>query len=111
MKVIGRRGLCRENRKRSKMKQYLVGRRKPYSSTGIKRIPCARCGKPSDSQWQVCANGNRYQGLCVPCDVKMNALVLKWMKHPHAEELTEIYEHKKLPPKKNAALLAYELAA
>ena len=29
------------------------GRRPPYTEIGIKRIPCARCGKPSVHQWQV----------------------------------------------------------
>lgn len=54
-------------------------RKKPYTEIGIRRIPCARCASPSVHQWQVCADDNVYRGLCSDCDVKLNAMVLKWM--------------------------------
>lgn len=54
-------------------------RTKPYTDIGIKRIPCARCGKPSSQQWQICALHNEYKGLCTACDVKLNDLVLKFI--------------------------------
>lgn len=59
-------------------------RRRPYSEIGIRRIPCARCGQPSAFQWNICADGNRYRGLCAPCDVALNALVLSFIRDPEA---------------------------
>ena len=61
-------------------------RRTPYTERGIRRIPCARCGAPSSTQWQVCADGNQYRGLCIDCDVALNALVLGWMGLPFDED-------------------------
>lgn len=74
--------------KRSKWK---VRRKKPYSEIGIRRIACARCDKPSVFQWQVCADGNNYRGLCASCDIALNRLVLDWMGHPEADQLLEAY--------------------
>lgn len=54
-------------------------RTQPYTEVGIKRIPCARCSKPSTQQWQVCAMDNRYMGVCQECDILLNALVIKFM--------------------------------
>jgi len=51
---------------------------KPYTARGIKRVPCARCGKPSHAQWNVCADGARYRAICLQCDIKLNLLVLHW---------------------------------
>jgi len=59
-----------------------VGRRKPYTERGISRIRCYRCGRPSSQQWQVCANGNRFLGVCNECDIRMNEMVLEFMKFP-----------------------------
>ena len=56
------------------------GRRKPYTLAGLRRVPCARCGRPSTSQWNACANGNRYLGCCDTCDIMLNWLVLKFFK-------------------------------
>lgn len=57
-----------------------VGRRAPYTAIGIRRIPCARCGKPSTQQWNACAIGNRYLGVCTECDIELNALVLRFFR-------------------------------
>lgn len=54
-------------------------RRKPYTERGISRIACARCGASSRFQWQVCADGNQYRGLCVDCDVALNETVMRFM--------------------------------
>ena len=54
-------------------------RRKPYTAMGIRRVPCARCGKPSLYQWNICADRNRPRGLCADCDVKLNVLVMRWV--------------------------------
>jgi hypothetical protein len=55
-------------------------RKEPYTEIGISRVPCARCGEPSKHQWQICALGNVWMGLCENCDIKLNRLVLKFMK-------------------------------
>ena len=55
-------------------------RRKPYTETGIKRVPCFRCEKQSARQWQICSLKNEYKGLCRDCDVKLNKIVLTFMK-------------------------------
>lgn len=57
-----------------------LGRREPYTARGISRIPCQRCGKPSVHQWQICANGRNYVGICSDCDIALNELVLRWMR-------------------------------
>lgn len=53
-------------------------RRKPYTELGVRRVPCARCGKPSRHQWQICALDNLYHGVCADCDVDLNAMVLQF---------------------------------
>ena len=69
-------------------------RTKPYTETGIKRVPCLRCGKPSRQQWQICALGNRYYGICNTCDVKLNRIVLTFMNIPSKEVCCLIEEYK-----------------
>jgi hypothetical protein len=59
-----------------------LGRREPYTALGIRRVPCARCGKPSRHQWQVCANGNRFMGVCGDCDITLNAIALSFFRFP-----------------------------
>lgn len=61
------------------------GRRKPYTTDGVKRLPCFRCGRAAYHQWQVCADGGLFRPICVPCDVELNALVLRWMGMTEAE--------------------------
>lgn len=55
-------------------------RREPYTEAGIKRVKCLRCGEQASQQWQICADGNQYRPICNPCDVKLNKLVLKFMR-------------------------------
>lgn len=71
--------------------RFFIGRKKPYTERGIRRAKCARCGAAALFQWQVCANGNRWQGLCKRCDVALNRLALQFMRHPHADTLLGIY--------------------
>lgn len=66
-------------------------RPKPYTKVGIQRLRCIRCGKPGFSQWQVCSDGNNYRPLCMPCDIALNELVLKWFGHPRSQELAAEY--------------------
>lgn len=68
-----------------------VGRRKPYTALGIGRVACSRCSAPSRYQWQVCANDNRWLGVCEPCDVELNRLALTFMRVPNADDLLAAY--------------------
>jgi hypothetical protein len=67
------------------------GRREPYTSIGIKRLRCVRCGGKAAHQWQVCADGNVYRPLCL-CDIALNKLVLEWANDPQAAEKTARYQ-------------------
>lgn len=59
----------------------MSGRRIPYTDRGIRRLKCIRCKiRPAVHQWQVCADGNVYRPICIPCDIALNRLVLRWMR-------------------------------
>ena len=72
-------------------------RKKPYTTIGISRVPCFRCGKPSTRQWQICSLNNEYHGLCTECDIKLNALVLKFFRVPNANIICKQYARRMLP--------------
>lgn len=55
-------------------------RRTPYSDRHVAKMPCARCGKPSLHQWQICADDNRFRGICEACDILLNDLVLRFVR-------------------------------
>lgn len=59
-------------------------RRTPYSEIGIRRIKCIRPGCPNraEYQWQACADNGTYRPMCTTCDVKVNAIVLRFLKPP-----------------------------
>lgn len=80
-------------------------RRKPYTERGIRRVPCRRCGSPSRFQWQVCADGNIFRGLCEKCDVALNHLVLHWMRDPDADQKVAAYARQRgmAPPAESDA--------
>ena len=69
-------------------------RRKPYTERGLSRVPCYRCGMPSTQQWQICALGNDYKGVCTECDIELNKLVLKFFGYgkDSIKTLAEQYE-------------------
>ena len=69
-------------------------RRKPYTDIGIKRVPCFRCGSPSVRQWQICSLNNEYKGLCRECDIKLNRIVLIFMKIPPKDVHSLIADYK-----------------
>lgn len=52
---------------------------KPYTESGVKRLPCARCGEKSHFQWQICSDNNTWRPLCKKCDVALNQMVLRWI--------------------------------
>ena len=70
-------------------------RHKPYTETGIKRVPCARCGSASRRQCWICSLDNQYKGLCVDCDIELNRLVLTFLGIPPKEVacLMDEYEY------------------
>lgn len=74
------------------------GRRKPYTEIGISRVPCMRCGKSSKQQWQICALDNKYFGVCIDCDIKLNKKVLQFMNIPSKEVYCLIEEYKDALP-------------
>ena len=56
------------------------GRVTPYLEEAIAAAPCARCGgKPSRFQWTICADGNIQRPICLPCDLALQELVLRFM--------------------------------
>ena len=69
-------------------------RRKPYTTTGIRRVPCFRCGEPSKQQWQICSLGDKWVGICGKCDIKLNSLVLKFMQVIDWRQIIEKYKQK-----------------
>lgn len=55
-------------------------RKKPYTSRGIKRVPCCRCGAPGYAQWHgACADKNQIRVLCKVCDIDLNKLTLRFI--------------------------------
>lgn len=77
------------------MTQIRHGRKEPYTETGIRRLPCARCSAPSRFQWSACSDGNLWRPLCLDCDIDLNRLVLFWMNDPEAEQKTARYAQQK----------------
>lgn len=68
-----------------------IGRRRPYTERGIRRVACQRCGRPAVHQWSICALDNRYVGICAACDIELNALVLRFMNVPDARAIAARY--------------------
>lgn len=66
-------------------------RRKPYTEAGVRRMPCFRCGQPSEYQWQICADNNIYRTICAECDIALNTLVLMFMRDPDRDHKMRKY--------------------
>lgn len=73
----------------------MIGRRKPYTVIGIRRLPCIRCGERAEFQWQCCANGNRWMPLCTDCDIGLNSVALAFVGHPDRKALMRAYKREK----------------
>jgi len=69
------------------------GRKRPYTEAGIRRLPCARCGRPARHQWNACADG-LYRPVCTRCDVALNKLALRFMRDPDTEIKIRTYKAK-----------------
>ena len=66
-------------------------RKTPYTSIGIKRKKCFRCGNVARYQWQICSDDNQYRPICKECDIELNKVVLQFMKFPDWENKLEAY--------------------
>ena len=72
-------------------------RKKPYTEIGIRRLKCFRCKKnKATQQWQTCADGNTFRGICDSCDIDLNEMVLKFFKFPDWKEKLNKYVQKLL---------------
>lgn len=67
----------------------------PYTAAGIKRVPCLRCGNPSQHQWNICSLPG-FHGICTACDIALNRVVLAFMGVPNAEAVGDAYERMKM---------------
>jgi len=73
------------------------GRKRPYTTIGVRRLSCARCGQPATCQWQVCADGNLYRPICPRCDLLLNRLVLQTMRDPETVAKMQRYQQRPAP--------------
>lgn len=69
-------------------------RRTPYTELGIKRVPCLKCGEPSEYQWTICADGNQWRGICKVCDIALNALVLDFFGFRNRRQMIRDYKRR-----------------
>ena len=58
-------------------------------------MKCTRCGKRATETWDVCALGNKPQGICAACDVMLNELVLWFMDIPKRASVIARYRRQK----------------
>ena len=70
-------------------------RNQPYTEKGIGRVPCAKCGKSSNQQWQICSLGNKWVGICNKCDVDLNRLVLQFFGIKNRRNIMKRYLEKR----------------
>lgn len=56
-------------------------RKKPYTAIGVTRVPCSfhGCKKTSVHQWQCCALGNYFMGLCSEHDIGLNNVAVTYL--------------------------------
>jgi hypothetical protein len=81
-------GLCGIKKK----SPWQIDRKIEYTEKGIRRLKCIRCGRGAQCQWSICADGNNYRPICLDCDIALNRVVLKFMRHPHANQKADEYE-------------------
>lgn len=77
------------------MSRWSIRRAKPYTEVGVRRLKCIRCSRQAVFQWSICADGNNHRPLCVRCDIALNRMVLRWMRHPEADALANRYAESK----------------
>lgn len=67
------------------------GRKKPYTTIGISRLPCFRCGDQAVHQWNICSDDNLYRPICLACDIELNEFVLKFMGFSNIDDKIKKY--------------------
>ena len=87
-------------------------RTKPYTDRGLSRVPCVRCGKPSEFNWFFCAE-DQWRGMCRPCDEGLNELGLTYVfgKRKAAAKIKSYLSPKKPRARPKAAHLKYRSAS
>lgn len=75
-----------------KMFPWTIKRKKPFTEAGILRKKCIRCDGKAFFQWQICSDDNNWRPLCKKCDIALQKVVLKFMKHPECDRLVEEYK-------------------
>lgn len=76
------------------MSNHGPGRKQPYTQIGISRIPCIKCGKPSRTQFQICADDRLYRPFCTEHDIELNEMVLRWVWGDAREDDLKRYREK-----------------
>jgi NAD-dependent SIR2 family protein deacetylase len=67
-------------------------RYKPYTSIGIRRVPCIRCGAKAEEQWNICAlDRGTFKPICHQCGDELNKLVLEFLRIPDYEAKLKAY--------------------
>lgn len=66
-------------------------RTKPYTERGISRVPCVKCGAPSEAQWRICST-NAWTAVCKRCDRTINRKVAMWAFGKDAAPILKAYE-------------------
>lgn len=66
-------------------------RTKQYTSRGIRRVGCIRCGAPGYAQWNACAENTPsgtqvFRVLCAECDVGLNEVALRYVYGKNVDE-------------------------
>ena len=74
-------------------------RLKPYTTIGIRRMKCFRCGAKALHQWNICADNSatgraQFRPVCLECDIALNYLILSWARFPNAHAMGRAYEKK-----------------
>jgi hypothetical protein len=73
----------------------MIGRRKPYTARGIRRLWCQTCrARKASHQWDICSLDHRFVPICTECDIALNATVLRFLKVPGAADLAARYARK-----------------
>ena len=66
---------------------------RPYTTIGIRRLRCFRCGRRAKHQWRTCADGC-WRPICERCDIALNSLVLRFMRDPEREQKMKKYRER-----------------
>lgn len=74
----------------------MIGRSKPYTSIGIKRVKCSKrgCKKHGMFQWQCCALGNKWFALCAEHDVGLNKIACEFIIGRESNKIIHAYRQR-----------------